>query len=940
MKDRDIIEALRSRKNTGAYGLRTADAYVANGIAAGGLKYPDDDNAMLKDAENRLVYAQRDADIDCCKATATKRIKEILGGVPMPKHTAMAIAHTLTTSSEDRDGDILETEGAILDPKAPLLWQHMPAVPIGKIVRTIEQTKNILRVASVIIDLNDLTADAVKLFEAEVLRFSHGFRALDAEPLETGKGEMPRFRFTSFEIMEGSAVSVPSNTEAEPEIWSAVKGLQSDHFRHVQEGILKTAQTQHVKGVDIGKNGEITVNVVVETKTAESTKQVSDEMPASRKQYQPEGSKQFRPEGEYLEASKLEYEWASRYIGCEVKNLQVIETMIPQWRKGSWFVQLQQLQNNDWDLSDTRNITNDGRETPPRREVVQLNSKGSDTFLIDGIEFWNTPHGKMCVKHQPGRWDGRAYVTFYAADDSGGDVMSKCWTGAIEQNLLKGEAFALSGDFLEDSGESFDDVFLTEKNILAVSKASRRLNNGGSDTENRGQIYLGEPGTGKTLSGRCLMNSTDATFIWVSAKDFWNFGTLGAISTAFDMAKELAPTVLFFEDVDNWIDNRSIDMLKTEMDGIGQSKGLLTILTTNYPERMPAALIDRPGRFDDILKFDLPTEGIRIQMLTRWVPEANEAAIKETAKKTAGYSGAHIYYVAQHAKSILVDGEATDISTALGKAMSTLNEQREMIDDDQLSGSRYKPRTASLSDESKSYLEGHEFVTKAGMTKPEKKKLDDSVVDLKAMLDVSGLKTGDKSLVRGSLLALKPLIGDKPEEEKKDGQGHLITFEDLDNAVQNSQEEDFKNGIFPDAIKAVNKKQRKAIGTVVKNMDAILGQPKDDVPRTARSLGKSVKTRLQPMGATNPGVTGEPNPNMELAGDKPKDDKPKDDKPKEPATIGEHLAAIALQDPEELVRSIAALQTIADANADDELAKTFREFEANETANDTLLVTS
>ncbi len=121
-------------------------------------------------------------------------------------------------------------------------------------------------------------------------------------------------------------------------------------------------------------------------------------------------------------------------------------------------------------------------------------------------------------------------------------------------------------------------------------------------------------------------------------------------------------------------------------------------------------------------------------------------------------------------------------------------------------------------------------------------------------------------------------------------------------------------------------------------MDAVLDKPKEDVPREARSLGNSVRKRLQPMGAPNPGVTGEPNPNMELAGEKPFD-KPKDDeKPKEPATIGEHLAAIASQDPEDLLRSIAALRAVAEANDDNALAKMYREFEASE--NETQLVTS
>src|SRR5262245_54604133 len=40
----------------------------------------------------------------------------------------------ITSGRKDRDGDILEPSGAILDPQCPLLWQHLPTMPIGRLV--------------------------------------------------------------------------------------------------------------------------------------------------------------------------------------------------------------------------------------------------------------------------------------------------------------------------------------------------------------------------------------------------------------------------------------------------------------------------------------------------------------------------------------------------------------------------------------------------------------------------------------------------------------------------------------------------------------------------------------------------------------------------------------------------------------------------------------
>src|SRR2546421_376432 len=118
------------------------------------------------------------------------------------------------------------------------------------------------------------------------------------------------------------------------------------------------------------------------------------------------------------------------------------------------------------------------------------------------------------------------------------------------------------------------------------------------------------------------------------------------------MAKELAPSIFFMEDVDNWLHPTTIDLLKTEMDGISRSKGVLTILTTNFPERLPDALIDRPGRFHDVLQFDLPTSGARLAMLRKWLPSVSDTARQGAVSKTAGYSGAHVYELARFAETL------------------------------------------------------------------------------------------------------------------------------------------------------------------------------------------------------------------------------------------------------------------------------------------------
>lgn len=176
----------------------------------------------IKRADNTLTWCDSKAtpsDATSIKGedfdASLKRFK-LPDGIEVPKNSLMVFRNVITTNDEDRDGDVLQTRGAKIDTPMPLLWQHNSALPIGKMLGVDKHTDKLLRVFSVLLDMNDLTEDTAKLIEAGAMRISHGFIPLKFKEREEDSKRVPwrGFEINEFEIMEESVVSVPSNRAA------------------------------------------------------------------------------------------------------------------------------------------------------------------------------------------------------------------------------------------------------------------------------------------------------------------------------------------------------------------------------------------------------------------------------------------------------------------------------------------------------------------------------------------------------------------------------------------------------------------------------------------------------------------------------------------------------------------------------------------------------
>ena len=62
------------------------------------------------------------------------------------------------------------------------------------------------------------------------------------------------------------------------------------------------------------------------------------------------------------------------------------------------------------------------------------------------------------------------------------------------------------------------------------------------------------------------------------------------------------------------------------------NEGILTIATTNHPERIDDAILNRPSRFDVKYNFTLPEPRLRTAFAIKWLAKVNALAAETGAK--------------------------------------------------------------------------------------------------------------------------------------------------------------------------------------------------------------------------------------------------------------------------------------------------------------------
>jgi len=188
----------------------------------------------------------------------------------------------------------------------------------------------------------------------------------------------------------------------------------------------------------------------------------------------------------------------------------------------------------------------------------------------------------------------------------------------------------------------------------------------------RGVLFYGPPGCGKTLMAKAVANECQANFISVKGPELltmWFGESEANVRDVFEKARQSAPCVLFFDELDSIAQQRGgssgdgggagdrvMNQLLTEMDGVGAKKNVFIIGATNRPDIIDTALM-RPGRLDQLIYIPMPDYESRLSILNsllRKSPVSKDVDLSYLAAQTDKFTGADLTEICQRAAKLAI----------------------------------------------------------------------------------------------------------------------------------------------------------------------------------------------------------------------------------------------------------------------------------------------
>ncbi|MDR0938285.1 MAG: BREX system Lon protease-like protein BrxL [Mediterranea sp.] len=210
---------------------------------------------------------------------------------------------------------------------------------------------------------------------------------------------------------------------------------------------------------------------------------------------------------------------------------------------------------------------------------------------------------------------------------------------------------------------------LVRKDVIDVIRNPAEYRRYGLNLPN-GMLLYGPPGCGKTFFAERLAEEAGFNFQKLIVSDVlsrWVGGTEEQLKKVFDEAREGAPTILFFDEIDALMpDRNSDDLLKgakvtvneflSQLDNIGDS-GVFVVCSTNRPLALDKAIL-RTGRLEKCVFIPPPDHEARRAMFEMYLRHRplDEASVDydRLAALTANYVSSDIRFICDESARKLV----------------------------------------------------------------------------------------------------------------------------------------------------------------------------------------------------------------------------------------------------------------------------------------------
>lgn len=283
-----------------------------------------------------------------------------------------------------------------------------------------------------------------------------------------------------------------------------------------------------------------------------------------------------------------------------------------------------------------RDYNNDGCEENDNSYPTRFTKKNKD----------ETPADKQC------QW-ARNGQNYYPSYPSAKGLPAGQYTISFQQGV---------GYYFIKSKIEMDELFILEDSVTEdVMSAMRTFWASEEKYRNfgflwkRGVLLYGPPGTGKTSTVQLLAKEVEnigGISVYLNNPDYFS---------GLKVLREIEPDkpiVVILEDIDSLIDDYGESDVLSLLDGEMQLDNIVFVATTNYINKLPGRIKNRPSRFDYLRQIGFPNASNRARYLLSKNSirfENNQAELDVWVKETENFSIAHI-------KELIISVECLDVS--------------------------------------------------------------------------------------------------------------------------------------------------------------------------------------------------------------------------------------------------------------------------------------